>query len=154
MCVLHMLFMLDIFSASPEQEKRNVENLNYSWDILMCWMEASVTTGFRSLKILLCFNAVAENNFFVLVFYLCQEERDVQRASSCGRQCSCSLRQTAGICLWRWCHWEPRWLCWCCLHYKLWWPVKEAEMKNIHLLVGASFVFMSTQHHDPQNEAT
>lgn len=105
-------------------------------------LETSVTIGFSSLKILLCFNAVAENDFFfVFVFYLCQEERYVQRASSCGRRCSCSLKQTAGICLWHWCHWEPRWLCWCCLHYKLWWPAKEAEMKNIHLLAGTSCCF-------------
>lgn len=117
------------FSWTGKRKPSNI-NVNYFLDVLMCWRLV------WQLDLVL-----SENDFFAFVFYLCQEERDVQRASSCGRRCSCSLRQTAGICLWRWCHWEPRWLCWCCLHYKLWWPAKEAERKNIHRLVGTSCCF-------------
>lgn len=96
-----MLFMSDNTVLHLNWKK---ELFKHNFEIfLRCFnvMEASVTIGFSSLKILLCFSAVAKKALFVFVFYLCQEERDVQRASSCGRQCSCSLRQTAGIYLWR-----------------------------------------------------
>lgn len=123
------------------KKKRSNINLNYPWDVLMCWRLVWQLDLVLSQYCCVLMQSQKMPFFFVFVFYLCQEERDVQRASSCGRRCSCSLRQTAGICLWRWCHWEPRWLCWCCLHYKLWWPAKEAELKNMHLLAGTSCCF-------------